>query len=240
MAPTTTGSKSQGQRGTQHTISRFFSSSKPADGSSRKRARSPVDLTLDSDEELQSPATKRVKLAGTSPTQPSTSQSSSSPSRVSQYSYVPAENATIASTSTSDEPVIGKQQEARRKLLQEALKQTTKPSNRGRSSLTADEAEHTQTEEDDEGSDSSSPAGRLREQFASRVTVSRHGAGATSAKAKKGKTKEIGPSGEPYTPLQLQVKQLKEENPGTLLMFEVGYKYRFVNPFTRLYVSKSP
>ncbi|KAF8626218.1 hypothetical protein AX15_004907 [Amanita polypyramis BW_CC] len=46
-------------------------------------------------------------------------------------------------------------------------------------------------------------------------------------RAKKRKIQEIGPSGEPYTPLELQVLKLKREHQGTLLMVEVGYKYRF-------------
>ncbi|KIP07972.1 hypothetical protein PHLGIDRAFT_510551, partial [Phlebiopsis gigantea 11061_1 CR5-6] len=41
------------------------------------------------------------------------------------------------------------------------------------------------------------------------------------------KAVEIGPSGMPYTPLELQVLELKRNNPGTLLMFEVGYKMKF-------------
>ncbi|KXN82576.1 DNA mismatch repair protein MSH3 [Leucoagaricus sp. SymC.cos] len=48
----------------------------------------------------------------------------------------------------------------------------------------------------------------------------------TGRRSKKPPPK-IGPCGEPYTPLELQVLKLKEENPGTLLMIEVGYKYRF-------------
>lgn len=44
----------------------------------------------------------------------------------------------------------------------------------------------------------------------------------------KGKAKEeIGPSGQTYTPLEKQVLQLKAENPGVLLIFEVGYKCKF-------------
>ncbi|KAG7092381.1 hypothetical protein E1B28_008738 [Marasmius oreades] len=41
------------------------------------------------------------------------------------------------------------------------------------------------------------------------------------------KPAEIGPSGEPYTPLEKQVLQLQRDNVGTLLMVEVGYKYKF-------------
>ncbi|KAG9018923.1 Mismatch repair protein msh3 [Tulasnella sp. 427] len=41
------------------------------------------------------------------------------------------------------------------------------------------------------------------------------------------KVKEVGPSGQEYTPLELQVKACKEKHPDCLLLFEVGYKYRF-------------
>ncbi|KAI0071810.1 hypothetical protein K474DRAFT_1668569 [Panus rudis PR-1116 ss-1] len=48
-----------------------------------------------------------------------------------------------------------------------------------------------------------------------------------AAKAKSKKSQEIGPSGLPYTPLELQILEMKKKYPGTILMFEVGYKFRF-------------
>lgn len=50
---------------------------------------------------------------------------------------------------------------------------------------------------------------------------------ATGTKKGKKQVEEIGPSGETWTPLEKQVLQLKKDNPGTLLMVMVGYKYRF-------------
>ncbi|KAF9069829.1 DNA mismatch repair protein MSH3 [Rhodocollybia butyracea] len=47
------------------------------------------------------------------------------------------------------------------------------------------------------------------------------------AKSRTKRIEELGPSGEPWTPLEKQVLQLRKENPGTLLMVEVGYKYKF-------------
>ncbi|KLO18801.1 hypothetical protein SCHPADRAFT_819209 [Schizopora paradoxa] len=47
------------------------------------------------------------------------------------------------------------------------------------------------------------------------------------SKGKKKANEEIGPSSEPYTPLEKQVKELKERYPDVLLMIEVGYKYKF-------------
>ncbi|KAJ7632480.1 muts domain V-domain-containing protein [Roridomyces roridus] len=48
-----------------------------------------------------------------------------------------------------------------------------------------------------------------------------------TTKRSKNSKKELGPSGEPWTPMEKQVRQLKQENPGVVLMVEVGYKYRF-------------
>lgn len=43
----------------------------------------------------------------------------------------------------------------------------------------------------------------------------------------KGKGKEKAAPAIKYTPLEKQVLALKEQNPGVVLLFEVGYKYRF-------------
>jgi DNA mismatch repair protein MSH3 len=221
MAPTASGSKTQGQRGAQHTISHFFSSGSAAGGTSGKRARSPVDLTLDSDEDLQPPA-KRVKSKGMTAIQSSAAQA---PNRelhiMSQYSYGSVDDS-AGKTLTPEDAAANRQQEARRKLVRETLKQTMQPNGRdvqARSSSVADEAEHTQSDTEEQ-SDRSSPITSLFKDFESNLSVNTRG-----SKGKKGKTIEVGPSGNPYTPLELQVLQLKEENPGTLLMFEVGYKY---------------
>ncbi|KAG8896417.1 Mismatch repair protein msh3, partial [Tulasnella sp. 417] len=48
-----------------------------------------------------------------------------------------------------------------------------------------------------------------------------------TTKGRTKKVKEMGPSGQEYTPLELQVKACKEQYPDCLLLFEVGYKYRF-------------
>ncbi|KAF7295053.1 DNA mismatch repair protein [Mycena indigotica] len=52
------------------------------------------------------------------------------------------------------------------------------------------------------------------------------GKGKASAK-KKATAEELGPSGKRYTPLEKQVLAFKKKYPGSVLMIEVGYKYRF-------------
>ncbi|KAF8843625.1 hypothetical protein BDN67DRAFT_964104 [Paxillus ammoniavirescens] len=46
-------------------------------------------------------------------------------------------------------------------------------------------------------------------------------------KGKKRTEEEIGPNGQPYTPAELQSLKLIKDNPGVLLMIELGYKYYF-------------
>ncbi|KAF7304661.1 DNA mismatch repair protein [Mycena kentingensis (nom. inval.)] len=49
----------------------------------------------------------------------------------------------------------------------------------------------------------------------------------SKGKGKATPAAEIGPGGKPLTPLEQQVVALKKQNPGTVLMVEVGYKYKF-------------
>ncbi|ORZ31484.1 muts domain V-domain-containing protein [Catenaria anguillulae PL171] len=63
------------------------------------------------------------------------------------------------------------------------------------------------------------------------ATKSPRPAAASKASTGKGKAASaaaaVGPSGQKYTPLELQIVQLKEQHPGVVLAVEVGYKYRF-------------
>ncbi|KAI5124483.1 hypothetical protein M0805_003010 [Coniferiporia weirii] len=48
------------------------------------------------------------------------------------------------------------------------------------------------------------------------------------------KAEEVGPSGQPYTPLEKQVLKLRKKYPDAVLMVEVGYKYRFFEEDARI------
>lgn len=222
-----------GQQDKQKSISHFFSGSGNASG---KRARSPVDLTLDSDEE---PPAKRAKGTNTSKytaSKAKTSQSSESPIKK-KYKYLGSEDSPSPKAKPAD-PETRKKQEKRRKELKETLQQTFKHTDARSSSPQSWADNLTQVNTDDED-DSDGTTANLRSRFASNLAVDKR---TTSGKSKK-KNEVLGPSGQAYTPLELQVsacvncdfihlklfvqvKQLKEENPGTLLLFEVGYKYR--------------
>ncbi|KIO18514.1 hypothetical protein M407DRAFT_11850 [Tulasnella calospora MUT 4182] len=69
----------------------------------------------------------------------------------------------------------------------------------------------------------SSSAGSSRSSSSAKDPVKK----AAIVKGRTKKVKEVGPEGKEYTPLELQVKACKERHPDCLLLFEVGYKYRF-------------
>lgn len=230
MAPKSSASKTGSQQGAQQTISHFFMGGKSTPGASTKRTRSPVDLTLDSDEE--EPPSKRVKLLETSNERGFlTKQALANPKHDSpmkkKYKYISLEDSPAKPTVVIDES-IKKTQEARRKRMKETLRQIN---NFARSSPVRSEQEgdsHASSDADADSDSKEYAAENLHKRFASKVAVSAGRDSETTAKGKKRKQEELGPSGKPYTPLELQIKQMKEENPGTLLMFEVGYKYRLV------------
>lgn len=227
MAPKASGAS---QQRAQPTISHFFSQANATPSASNKRTRSPVDLTLDSDDE--EPPSKRVKLPESHDRQNiMTRQTTTTPKHDSpmkkKYKYISLEESPPKAPTLEDERAK-KVQEARRKFLKQTLRQTNGVgrSSPVRSEEPGDSSAQSDQEADSEANDDITE--KLHERFASKVAVStKRNSGETSTKGKKQKKEQVGPSGKPYTPLELQVKQLKEENPGTLLLFEVGYKYRF-------------
>ncbi|KAF9452264.1 DNA mismatch repair protein MSH3 [Macrolepiota fuliginosa MF-IS2] len=82
---------------------------------------------------------------------------------------------------------------------------------------------------EDSGDDSDAAFREVMDMFShpSSATVTGKGKQRASTETSKKPPLKIGPSGEAYTPLELQVLKLKEDNPGTLLLIEVGYRYKF-------------
>ncbi|KAG6896947.1 hypothetical protein C0992_005153 [Termitomyces sp. T32_za158] len=204
----------------QPTISSFFQPSQRS--LSGKRTSSPIqlDLTSDSDEE---PPAKRPKKSGASdsPREPST------PSRASvasQWRFTPVSPDDPASTlatkhyeAEAASGPVGKRREAfRKKLFLTNNSFNRKPSHPDLSGATSFlEAPETESA----GEESDHAFQELNALFSSK---SKGKSKASGSKPKK--TVAIGPSGESYTPLEQQVLQLKAENTGTVLFFEVGYK----------------
>ncbi|KAG6874073.1 hypothetical protein C0995_006930 [Termitomyces sp. Mi166 len=203
----------------QPTISSFFQPSQRS--SSGKRASSPIqlDLTGDSDEE---PPVKRLKSGGSDGSREPATQLRAS--AASQWRFAPVSPDKPASTAPTQNPEAErKRRDAfRKKLLLENnpfIQKSSQPDLSG----AASPIEPQDVESADEESDHAFT--ELNALFSKK---NRGKGKATSAPVPKPKkTGVTGPSGEPYTPLEQQVLQLKAENPGTILFFEVGYKYKF-------------
>ncbi|KAG6821075.1 hypothetical protein H0H93_007234 [Arthromyces matolae] len=201
----------------QQTISSYFKSSQRS--SPGKRASSPIQL-VESDEE---PPRKRSKTSGTlndfhEPTTPSRAGPAD------QWRFVSASPTTSESTApkkrTEAETVaIKDRREAfKKRLLLDNNPFARKSTLSAVSPLIEQEAESAGEEPD-----------HAFQEFMSAVH-SKKGKGKEKSKrtgAASTKRGAVGPSGETYTPLEEQVLQLKAENTGTVLFFEVGYKYRF-------------
>ncbi|KAF8631445.1 hypothetical protein AX17_005122 [Amanita inopinata Kibby_2008] len=187
---------------TRPTISSFFQSAAPR----KKRALSPVDLTADEKAVRQRPKRSRLSPEITSSPKPSESQAKF----LQQWHFTPVtfkDTSARINDKTEDDLVKQKRHEAfKEKLLQvDYPTPTVDPS-------FSDYAMFDNLVEDED-------IGVLDSQ------TDRQSVGALSRK-KKRDVQVVGPSGQKYTPLELQA-ELKKDNLGTILMIEVGYKYKF-------------
>ncbi|THU92169.1 hypothetical protein K435DRAFT_672535 [Dendrothele bispora CBS 962.96] len=185
----------------QSQISQYFSTQPSSSSSSKKRVIEVIDLTEDPVDEQ--PSSKRSKK-----------DALSSPGKADQWRFdlqspvAQVDPAEVDSRKTRHEAF-------KRKLL---LENNTLFINKRHSTVAQDSDPAT------EGQHSDSESGPDLGKVSSRSSNSRTLRAATTAKIKK---TDVGPSGQSYTPLEKQIIKLKEENPGTLLMVEVGYKYKF-------------
>ncbi|PBK96664.1 hypothetical protein ARMGADRAFT_988633 [Armillaria gallica] len=205
-----------GSSSPQTRISSYFSqasSSSPSKGG--KNRSSPIDLTGEADSSDNEPPPKKRKI---------TTPSSPVLSRTSEWQYTPGPNTeTTAAKSPTKREIDAKKkrQEAfRKKLLADDHRFS-------RQASSTREPEQDEVEELS-GSESDDEFKALTKMFSAK------GQNAKKVSKKPVRTKSVpkvaeenGPCGQPYTPLEKQVLQLKKENAGTVLMVEVGYKYRF-------------
>ncbi|KAJ3512522.1 hypothetical protein NLJ89_g3471 [Agrocybe chaxingu] len=215
----------------QSSISSYFQP--PASSKSQKRFNSPIDLTLDDDDEpvprkrprlTESPSVSTVKAVPKA----TSSKSGTAVAQSWRFSLSSAK----AGSGPSKQRTAAEQErhEAfKRKLLQDNSRFLPRFSERNDHEL--DEEDRMDVDEpegsgQDSDSDGDSRFKKLSEMFANKEKGK---AKATknapqTKRTKKATREEIGPSGKPYTPLEKQVLKLKEDNPGTVLMIEVARK----------------
>jgi DNA mismatch repair protein MSH3 len=222
----------------QPVISSFFSQNPKNAGSANpseplSRAMSPIDLTISDGEE---PPMKKLKTTHEPTLRSPQLQSQSAPPRspASQWCYEPSQS--------SEKRQMGKEAKTRREqFARRLLVANNSPMDSDRQLDVCTPTEHAQGGSDSSETESEGKFKQLQELFA-RKTEQRKKGKATQGKPSK-KQSELGPSGEPYTALELQVNQLlvrqhqnihrvqvvrlKVKHVGILLMIEVGYKYKF-------------
>ncbi|KAI0373318.1 hypothetical protein BV20DRAFT_1104314 [Pilatotrama ljubarskyi] len=262
--------KASSSKGTQPTISSFFSQGSTAGpstpkgkaGSKHKRGSSPIDLTLDSGDEGHTPPPKRQRTTTStffSSRRPATSTSQPASPAVKNGGH--AEQWRFDPSSPS-KPRTAHEDDAQ-KRAHERAKQILLGSgnvfNRRNHSTEADPSSDIEEGEggvanppEDEEDESEKKFGELMEMFSSSKakkkgkTTAKRTAGPPvggSSRSKSQKIEEIGPSGQTYTPFELQagstsfqlnhlthclqVRELKAKYPGTVLMIQSGYKLLF-------------
>ncbi|KAG5647140.1 hypothetical protein DXG03_001095 [Asterophora parasitica] len=210
----------------QPTISSFFQPSQRS--TSGKRAASPirVDLTGDSDGERPAKKVKRSAAARVTPESPT----STGGGAASQWSYTPV-SPDKSETSTAPKQRSEADVAAAKKRRDAFTKKLLLENNRFIQTASVPDRASSPVEEPQNPGSADEDSDNAFKELSLMFSNSKKAKGkAKAAPAKQPKNKQpavIGPGGKPYTPLELQVLQLKRENPGTLLMIAVGYKYRF-------------
>ncbi|KAF8959081.1 DNA mismatch repair protein MSH3 [Flammula alnicola] len=212
----------------QSTISAYFQHT-TSPRKSGKRVSSPIDLTLDGEDAGRKAPSKRPRLAGCDTTPfahdgPSSSKNMST-TVADDWRYSP-EKPKQAGPSKPRTGLEKERHEAfKRKLLQDNSSFLKKE-------LNIIEDDRDQAIGVDEGEGSAEDSGNESDRFQRLSEMFSHrdkgkGKAKTKSTAQTRKVTEVGPSGQSYTPLEKQILQLKKENVGTVLMVEVGYKYKF-------------
>ncbi|KAF9533444.1 DNA mismatch repair protein MSH3 [Crepidotus variabilis] len=209
----------------QPTISAFF---QPSPEKSKKRGSSYIDLTIEDDDEAGPSSAKRVKLAnnegfqgGSSSQVPQGTQAQHTTAVAEQWRFTGVD-AGPSQPKTAAE--LARHEAFKRKLLSDNSRFLKTEENEDGDPMDVDEEEDEDESEDEAPKNDDERFAQLESLFAHKPK----GKGkAVVPLARSKKAVKIGPKGKPYTPLELQVVDLKAATPGTLLLIQVGYKYKF-------------
>ncbi|THH32975.1 hypothetical protein EUX98_g1202 [Antrodiella citrinella] len=237
-------SKAKPNNPEQLRISSFFSQPGPSSRSQAtgRRPRSPIDLTGDDAEETQP---KRRKISSNAedasssrisqdqvhagPSSSTGSSNKHSFGAADKYRFEPASPAKEKGRSHIPGSVQSQRKERIRKILDDRNlfhdgSDDTVPAD-AEQDHEDDAQEPDEDKNDDNGIQTQSSFEDTLAFFANAKAKPKATQRVKAPPAKK--AQEIGPSGLPFTPLELQIRELKRQHSGTILMFEVGYKLRF-------------
>ncbi|OCH90300.1 hypothetical protein OBBRIDRAFT_826026 [Obba rivulosa] len=222
----------------QATISSFFSSTQRSI-SQTTRAESPIDLTIDSDTEIPPQKKQRTSSTFFSTAPPQAEASSSHAPRrddgfADQWRFQPNETEFKATKPSNTQM----HERAKRILIGGDFFVQKDPHGEPGVDEASDSEAEVEIQEDVRGEtpgDESDPDfTQLMGHFVNSKAKGKQKAQAQKRGGRKTKVEEIGPSGLPYTPLELQVRELQAKHPGILLMVIVGYKILFYGEDARI------
>ncbi|CAO1631759.1 unnamed protein product [Jaminaea pallidilutea] len=235
---------SGGARGQQQTISSFFAK-RPSTSSSLSNGGTPptqrphqngnkdthsASETIDGDEVRSDRPSKRLKVSPTTPKQRPARE------RVEQWRFVPSkeplseDQQPLPSSSQRSQQEDERHEAFRKKLLgsndpirryDQAARAAEERERAGGEELFAGGDEDDDDDDQnglDETREKESGKGNAFQQYQSQSRSS-------SSASRSTKSNKPGPSTPRYTPLELQVIDLKKQHPDVLLLFEVGYKF---------------
>lgn len=199
----------------QPRISRYFSQTpSPTKKRQHDSGNSVIDLTLDGSEAGDQRPIKKLKLK-------------QGGRLMEQWRFDPSQ---LSSTTGESAPSVDEDRKRRHQEFKRALLGENSLFARSKHAQEQAAQSDVSVEEENEGSESDRSDAAFKElsDLFSHKPVKKKGKASTSTvKPKRGAAEEIGPSGLPYTPAELQSLKLINENPGVVLMIESGYKYYF-------------
>ncbi|KAI0948577.1 hypothetical protein AcV7_009281 [Taiwanofungus camphoratus] len=227
----------------QATISSFFSQAQSSATKEKRKKRpgSPIDLTIDSDDNTPA-ANKRPRTTSSFFSMKrgsSTQTAGAGPSEARIRHGGVAEQWRFDPRSSSEEPRSAADGTQQKKLHEKAKKillgnknvfsrSQSDDKEMGVDALDEVEDGSDKAAELESSGDESDPQfSNLLQMFANSKSKKKGKRKATAPSSRQKKIEEVGPSGQTYTALELQVRELKERHPGVVLMVEVGYKIRF-------------
>ncbi|KAF5330723.1 hypothetical protein D9619_005575 [Psilocybe cf. subviscida] len=214
----------------QPIISSYFQVSPSPKKHLGKRNNDPIDLTSDGEPEVSIPPAKRLKTTGNAPSADPQAVEPG-PSKADAWRYSPNQT---KEGSCATEPRSPRAQKNHDKLKRILLQENNSLSRKRHETIEQhhSDEDHKSDSDDEELGNDSDPFEALSALASLSKAKGKGKRKATTTKTvEPSKTRKkpgvMGPSGRTYTDLELQILKLKEDNPGTILMIEVGYKFRF-------------
>ncbi|KAF8557342.1 hypothetical protein OG21DRAFT_1505567 [Imleria badia] len=196
----------------QPRISSFFAQQPPVHSLSQNTT---IDLTLEDSEADEQPPIKKLRVE-------------KGISLAEQWRFDSTRKSSNKRPTARDEDNNKKRHEEFKRVLLVGDSSLARPKDQQDKGAQSSEDESLQDQDDDHESDVSDEAFKnLKAIFSHKSNKVKGKTRLKSTAQGKATSEGLGPSGQPYTPAELQSLKFIKDNPGVVLMIELGYKYYF-------------